>query len=178
MGDQQVQTASEIHHQVRPLAWLLGTWVGVGLGHYPTISDFRFAQEITFATDGRPFITHDSRAWIISEEGERIRPAARELGFWRPQADCTVEVLLTHGTGFVEIYLGELTVTSIDGAEAAAGRVELATDVVARTSTAKEYTAGQRLYGTIDGDLGWTYDMAAMGQPLANHLSARLAKAP
>ncbi|MBA3620530.1 MAG: FABP family protein, partial [Acidothermales bacterium] len=53
-------------------------------------------------------------------------------------------------------------------------RVELVTDVVARTRTAKEVTAGHRLYGLVDGDLLWAYDMAAQGQPLQSHLSARL----
>ena len=42
------------------------------------------------------------------------------------------------------------------------------------TATAKEVTAGHRLYGLIDTDLGWAYDMAAFGQPLQPHLSAQL----
>ena len=46
--------------------------------------------------------------------------------------------------------------------------------MVARTATAKEYTAGHRLYGLVDGDLLWTFDMAAVGHPLTSHLSARL----
>ena len=50
----------------------------------------------------------------------------------------------------------------------------LATDVVARTSSAKEVTAGRRLYGRIGDDLGWAYDMAAVGQPLQSHISAQL----
>ena len=52
------------------------------------------------------------------------------------------------------------------------------TDVVARTASAKEYTAGHRLYGLVDGDLLWAYDMAAMGQPLQSHISARLKRVP
>ena len=73
-------------------------------------------------------------------------------------------MLLAHPTGFVEIYLGE-----VDGA-----KIELRTDVVARTETAKEYTAGHRLYGLVEGELMWAYDMAAVGQPLQPHLSAQL----
>jgi hypothetical protein len=46
--------------------------------------------------------------------------------------------------------------------------------VVARTETAKEYTAGHRLYGLIGEDLGYAYDMAAEGQSLQSHLSAQL----
>ena len=55
-------------------------------------------------------------------------------------------------------------------------RVEMRTDVVARTSTAKEYTAGHRLYGLVEGDLLWAFDMAAVGQQLQPHASGRLKK--
>ena len=41
-------------------------------------------------------------------------------------------------------------------------------------SSAKEVTAGRRLYGLIGEDLGWAYDMAAVGQPLQSHISAQL----
>ena len=50
----------------------------------------------------------------------------------------------------------------------------MATDAVVRTSSAKEVTAGRRLYGLIGQDLGYAYDMAAMGQPLQAHVSAQL----
>jgi hypothetical protein len=50
----------------------------------------------------------------------------------------------------------------------------LSTDVVARTESAKEVTAGHRLYGMIGEDLGYAYDLAAVGQPLQSHLSAQL----
>ena len=43
--------------------------------------------------------------------------------------------------------------------------------MVARTETAKDYTAGHRLYGLVDGDLLWAYDMAAVDQPLQPHIS-------
>jgi hypothetical protein len=69
-----------------------------------------------------------------------------------------------HPTGFVEIYVGE-----VDGA-----KIELQTDVVARTDSAKPYTAGHRLYGLVDGELLWAFDMAAVDQPLQPHISATL----
>ena len=53
-------------------------------------------------------------------------------------------------------------------------RIELSTDAVVRTSSAKEYVAGQRLYGLVEGDLLWTLDMAAVGQQLQPHIWARL----
>jgi hypothetical protein len=96
-----------------------------------------------------------------------VRALAQETGYWRPEADGSLELLLAHPTGFVEIWVGQA-----DGA-----KIELRTDAVARTSTAKDYTAGHRLYGLVNGDLLWAYDMAAMGQPLQPHLSATLKKA-
>ena len=58
--------------------------------------------------------------------------------------------------------------------QAEGGKLEIATDAVARTETAKEYVGGKRLYGNVEGDLLYAYDMAAMGQPLQPHLWARL----
>jgi hypothetical protein len=55
-------------------------------------------------------------------------------------------------------------------------KIELVSDVLARTGTAKEVTALKRLYGLVEGDLAYAIDMAAMGKPLQAHLSARLQK--
>jgi hypothetical protein len=159
-----MEITPDLPTELVPLAWLLGTWRGAGVGGYPTIEDFRFGQEIVFGHIGKPYLTYGSQSWLLDHDGNRIRPAARETGFWRPQPDGQVEVLLSHPTGITEIYLGEV----------AGAKVELRTDVVARTETAKEYTAGHRLYGLVEGDLMWAYDMAAVGQPLQVHLSARL----
>jgi hypothetical protein len=149
-----------------PVAWLLGTWSGEGVGGYPTIEDFRFAQEVTFEQNGKPFLIYRSRSWLLDDAGGRVRPLATETGFWRPQPEGRLEVLLAHPTGFSEIWEG-----TVDGP-----RIEIHTDLVARTSTAKEYTAGHRLYGLVEGDLMWAFDMAAMGEPLQPHLSARLSR--
>ena len=87
-----------------------------------------------------------------------------ESGFWRPQPEGGLEVVLAHPTGITEIYLGQISGT----------KIEMATDAVVRTATAKEVTAGKRLYGLIGADLGWAYDMVAVGQPLQSHVSAQL----
>ena len=87
-----------------------------------------------------------------------------ETGFFRPQPEGAIEVLLTHPTGYAEIYYG-----TVEGA-----KIELATDAVARTTSAKEYRGGHRLYGLVEGDLLWTFDMAAVGQELQSHIWARL----
>lgn len=160
-----MQIRADMPPQVVPVSWLLGTWRGVGVGGYPTVEEFRFGQELTFSElPGKPFVHHRSRSWLLDDVGNEVRPLAQETGYWRPEADGSLELLLTHPTGYVEIYLGRA-----DGA-----KIQLSTDVVARTETAKEYTAGQRLYGLVEGNLLWAYDMAAVGQELQPHLSATL----
>jgi THAP4-like, heme-binding beta-barrel domain len=146
-----------------PLAWLIGRWAGAGVVGYPTMESANFGQEVELRHDGRPFLHYASQTWLLDEEGAKVRPLASEVGYWRPATD-GVEVLLTHPTGYVEIYVGE-----IEGP-----RVTLRTDLVARTESALEYTAASRMYGLVDGDLMWVLDMAAVGQPLQSHASAQL----
>lgn len=169
-----LETEAALPQELAHLGWLLGSWEGVGLGQYPTLEDFRFSQQATFATDGRPFLTYHSRSWLIDDEGNRIRPSASEVGYLRPLPDNQVELLLQHPTGISEIWLGQVTVTGIEDARITGARLELATDGIMRTATAKAVNAGQRLYGLVDGALLWTYDMAAMGEPMSNHLAATL----
>lgn len=164
----------EVPEALRPLSWLIGLWVGVGTGHYPTIEDFRFGQELSFRTDGRPFLSYASRSWLLDDDGNRVKPLATEAGFWRPRPDNGIEVTLAHATGYAEVWYGSQEVTGLVNATITGARAELRTDVVARTESAKDCTSGHRLYGLVDGKLLWTYDMAAMGQPLTNHLAATL----
>jgi hypothetical protein len=158
------QPAPEPHPDIAPLSFLLGRWQGAGVGGYPTIDSFRFGQELSFSHNGKPFLIYTSRTWLLDENGIPGRPLGTEAGFWRPQPDNRVELLLVHPTGVAEIYLGEITGT----------RIELSTDVVTRTDSAKEVTAGHRLYGLVGEDLAYAYDMAAVGQGLQPHLSAQL----
>lgn len=164
-----IELSPDLPPPLIPLAWLIGSWAGAGVVGYPTMDDARFGQEVEFSHDGRPFLHYRSRAWLLDGDGERLRPLAAETGFWRvaggtDQGATELEVLLAHPTGYVEIYLGE-----VEGP-----RVQLATDLVARTASAKEYTAATRLYGLVEGDLAWVLDMSAVGHPLGSHASARL----
>jgi hypothetical protein len=163
-----VEIPADLHPDCVPLAWLLGTWQGSGHGDYPTIERFSFGQEIGFAHDSRPFLHYFSRSWLVGDDGTILRPAALETGFVRAHPGGEVEVTLAHQSGFVEIWYGR-----VDGA-----KLEISTDVVARTHSAEGYTSGRRLYGLVEGDLLWAFDMAAMGQPLQSHTWARLRRAP
>lgn len=167
----------DVPEELLPLSWLLGQWVGVGTGQYPTIEDFRFGQELSFICDGRPFITMHSRSWILDADGERERPGASETAYFRPRPDNEFEALFAHPTGYVEVWHGKVTVSEIQDATITRARLEMTTDSVMRTASAKEYIGGMRLYGLVpDGDLAWTFDMSAMGEPLGNHLAAKLTR--
>jgi hypothetical protein len=156
-----------VHEDLEQIAWLEGTWWGFGVGGYPTIESFRYEEEITFRSDGRPFLQYESKTWLIDDEGNRLKPSASEVGFWRPGAQPReLEVMIARHTGLVEVYLGEV----------AFSKIELATDLVARTATAMDVTALKRLYGKVEDDLAYAIDMAAVGQPLQSHISARLQK--
>ncbi len=156
-----------LHPHVHKFAWLIGRWEGGGDGDYSTIEKFRFGQEVLFQQDGRPFLHYMSRSWILDEDGAKVRDAAQETGFLRCFEDGSAELLLSHNIGFLEMWYGR-----VDGA-----KLELATDAVVRTGTAKEVTAGQRLYGLVEGDLWFAYDMAAVGQPMQPHLWGKLVRA-
>jgi hypothetical protein len=161
-----------LHKAVAPLLPFIGIWRGRGGGEYPTIEPFEYAQEIRISHDGRPFLAYEARAWLVTPEGEPIRPGHREVGWWRPvvRADGSptdeIEALFCSPTGTMELHYGQISGT----------KLELATDAVIRTATAKEVTAGQRLYGIVDRDLLYAQGMAAVGQPMTNHLAARLAR--
>jgi hypothetical protein len=153
-----------LHPDLMPLAWLVGTWRGKGRGEYPNVPGFQFAQEVSFNHDGRAFLNYFSRSWIIDENDEIVRPAASEVGFWRIKEKNVLEVLLAHNTGIAEGWVG-----LVQGA-----KIQLAMDQGASSPTAKIVTAGSRLYGLVEGELFTSYDMAAQGQTLQAHLWSSL----
>ncbi|SCL40372.1 protein of unknown function [Micromonospora pallida] len=167
-----LRVGPKLHPAVDGLLPYVGVWRGRGRGGFPTIEDFDFAQEIRISHDGRPFLHYESRAWILDEESRPVRPAGREVGWWRPvlgadgRATDELEALMTTPTGVMELHIGKRKGTQL----------EFVTDAVVRTATAKEVTAGHRLFGIVEGALLYAQDMAAVGHPLTSHLSARLTR--
>jgi hypothetical protein len=154
----------ELHPLLAGLRFLIGRWEGAGVVGYPTMESAQFGQELVFRHNGKPYLAYASRTWLLEDDGRIGRPLAEESGFWRPQADGGLEVVLAHASGISEIYYGQISGT----------KIEMATDAVVRTATAQDVTAGRRLYGLIGMDLGYAYDLAASGQPLQAHTSAQL----
>ncbi|MGH4016789.1 MAG: FABP family protein [Pseudonocardiaceae bacterium] len=158
---------TELHPQCAPLAPLVGVWRGEGLAQYPSLlGEFPYGQQITFAHDGRPFLIYEARAWLLGASGEVLRPAAREVGWWRVTEDEIVEVVLAHMFGICEIW---------HGGQISDLAWELGTEDILRTDTARETTAAARLYGIVeDGQLAYAEERALRGLPMQPHLSAQL----
>lgn len=164
----------DLHPNLLPIAFLVGTWRGEGVGGYEGMKDFRYGQTVTFSTNGRPALSYTSRTWWLDEprDGREVdSPLATEVGFWRvqpgPEGESLVEVTLAHPFGIAEVYVGEVRGTQI----------ELRSNVLVRTATARDVTRSERLYGLVEqGDLAYAIDMEAGGKPLQPHLSARLSR--
>jgi hypothetical protein len=159
----------DLHPALLGLLPFVGLWRGRGQGGFPEVEDFDFAQEIRISHDGRPFLAYESRAWILDADSKPVRMAGREVGFWRPvlvddRPGDEMEATMITPTGVMELYLGRVTGT----------RLEMVTDAVMRTPSAKEVTAGHRLFGIVEGALLYAHEMSAMGHTLEPHLSARL----
>jgi hypothetical protein len=157
----------ELHPLCEPLASLLGVWRGTGLAQYPSLlGEFPYGQQISFSHDGRPFLVYEARAWLLSPTGKVLRPAAREVGWWRMDEDETIELVLAHMFGICEIYYGGRTSET---------SWELLAESITRTDTARETNAAARLYGIVEnGDLAYAEELALRGLPTKPHLSAQL----
>lgn len=172
--------------EVYPLAWLVGRWRGEGVIEYPGIDATPFVQDLVFDHDGGPYLRVESTLRVRSgaaADGETYGDDepdtvwSTETGYWRVSTDRPdgleedrhpIEVLLTDASGRLSLFLGAV----------GNGRIDLATDFVARTSSAVEVTAAKRLYGLVDGQLMWVEELAAFGHPLGSYASAKLDRQP
>lgn len=154
-----------MHANLQPVAALVGTWRGPGNGHYPTITDFSYTEELTFSDVGKPFLAYLQRTW--SPDGA---PMHTESGFLRVPEPETVEMTLAQPTGQTELAEGQLVT---DG-------TELRLELLARTmnsASAKHVQVTQRSYRLLGQELHTDFAMAAVGQPLTHHLSSQLTRA-
>ncbi|MFD6513128.1 FABP family protein [Rhodococcus sp. NPDC060176] len=141
-----------------------GRWVGAGAGHFPTIDDFEYSEEIEFAATPKPFVTYSSRTRGLPDG----RPLHMESGYLRPTPGGELELLVSQPTGFVEIHRG--TVDS-------EGTLALTRLTLAASPDAKPVHDVRRVL-RVQGDT-LTYDvwMAHGDTPLTHHLHATLHRA-
>jgi len=163
--------------EVYPLAWLVGTWEGHGVIDYPGIPATDFRQRIDFSHDGGPYLEYRSAITLMGDDGEDGQVWSVESGFWRVAPDAPadielkdfqhpLEVVLTDASGYVSLYVGAV----------GNGRIDLGTDLMARTASAPAVAGATRLYGLVNGELMWTWDLAAFGNELQSYASARLSR--
>jgi hypothetical protein len=148
---------------------LVGRWRGTGTGVVPASDEtFTFAQEVSFAHDGRPFLVYESLSWLVDDTGTVVRATWRESGFWRPgAAEDDVEVVLAANTGQALMF----------GGTAGDLRWELATTSAVPTPTATVIDGERRLYAVLADELVYATELGVGGQPYRPHLNARLARA-
>ncbi len=153
-----------VHPDIAHLSNLIGTWRGTGAGEYPTIESFRYVEEVTIGHVGKPFLAYSQK----TRHAETDHPLHAEQGYFRPVGLDQLELVVAQPSGIVEVHEG-----TIDG-----GEIELASVIVATSSTAKEVTTVRRCL-TVDGDtMRYEVDMGAVGQPLQHHLRAELSRVP
>lgn len=160
-----------IHAALGPLTGLIGTWHGEGAGHYPTIADFRYREEVTFGHDGRPVLRYAQRTWRLDED----QPMHVEAGYLRAPVDGRVELVVAQPTGLTEI-----AVMTLDaGAAASPGWLVLdgARATLGRSASAKPVQDVRRRL-ELDGDeLRYDLWMSFAGHDDVHHLRAVLHRA-
>ena len=191
------QLPTDLPLELTPFAFLVGSWRGSGVISYAngdTQIETEFSQTISFTHNGDNYLKYESTVQAFNKE--LVLPS--EIGYWRLARDAQagdpgpgllpatgerdakthedleryrnsddgfdIEAAILQPSGISELYFGNIK----------GGRVQLATDAVLRSPHAKEYTAGQRMFGLVDGALLWAWDIAALGNPLSSHASARL----
>jgi hypothetical protein len=183
--------------EMYPLAWLVGRWHGEGVVGYPGIEETAFTQDVVIDHDGGPYLSYAStiRLVVAPDDASALADAdgtptegapgadaaepgpvwSTEQGFWRIPPErpdglgsdlFPVELLLADPSGHVAVYVGAT----------GNGRIDLVSDVIARTATGAEVTGGKRLWGLVQGELMWAHDLAAFGHELQSYASARLSR--
>jgi hypothetical protein len=182
--------------ELTPFAFLVGKWSGSGVISYQNGVEkiqHEFQQTIEFSYNQQPVLGYVSKTTLLdgtelpsevgfwrlakspdeSEHGPGLLPATgksnitnhEQLESFRNQnGGFDIEVSILHPGGISELYIGQIK----------SARVDLATDAVMSSPSSKQYQAATRMFGLVDGALLWAWDIAALGNPMASHASARL----
>ena len=160
-----IEVPEGLNPKLTALGWLVGRWEGTGNGTDHEGVEFEFEQRIEFNHNGGEYLYYASQTFLLGGEGAEQVPLSMETGFWPPKPDASLEVVLTSAEGWTEVLIGKIQVT----------RIDLLSDAVVRTEHADvSHSAGQRLYGKVDGQLMYALDRATTEHELRPHMWAQL----
>lgn len=161
----EAMTAADIHPDVEVLAPLVGTWKGAGRGDYATVDPFEYQETLQFSpVAGKPMLAYRSTT-TAADDG---RPLHAEVGWLRVVGPGAVELVVAQAPGLLEAVEGMLD------AEGDSCALVMSSSVTAGTTTAKTLSATEREYEVEGDELSYRLSMSAVGQPLAQHLTATL----
>lgn len=184
--------------EVTPFAFLLGKWQGAGKivtreNDEADAVEVDFKQQLEFTHDGQDTVTYLATATL--EDGT-VLPG--EVGYWRltraphdsdagpgllpgrgaraiqtredletlrnPEGGFDIQVSMLHPGGVAELYHGK-----IKGA-----RIDLASYAGTAFDGAKTYRHSVRVYGLVNHNLMWAWDIATRSAQTESHASAEL----
>ena len=187
--------------ELAPLSWLIGAWEGQGrLGSGEDDSEI-FYQRVDFTEHGLPFLEYRAESWLCEADGTFLRPLTVESGFWaldrdrrdgdlgpgmrpadvvpafrsaedveqlrREDNSFPITATITHPGSISELYYGV-----IRGPQG-----QLVTDSVLKGSAAGPYETAQRIFGMVNTQLFWRWDVTVGGDE-SPHASAILDRMP
>ncbi|MFT4200047.1 FABP family protein [Gordonia sp. (in: high G+C Gram-positive bacteria)] len=162
-----LREGANLHDGLLGLLPMVGVWRGEGVGHGLGDDgvDLQYAEQIIVSHDGQNRLNWQARSWTVDNRGDFVAPLFRESGFWRISEDDSIEVVLAHAEGSIELFYGKpLSQTAW----------EIATDALVSTATAPKLHGAKRLYGIAeDGAFAYVEERLVDGE-LAPRLSAKL----
>jgi hypothetical protein len=173
-------------------------------GEKNPIKAITFEQEISFTVDdGGKYLaydnkiadpetgeiwSHESGFWMLSQKGldaalgsvpevpaspdladsqappaPAPQPTPRTPAVPTPQT-FEIEAIIANASGYMTLFVGEI----------GGGKIEIASDAMARTPHSFPISGSKRMYGLVEGDLLWAEDIIAFDEPLKSYASARL----
>ncbi len=200
IGGMAIEIPTNLTPELVPFAWLLGTWEGTGTMWYEGQENTPFGQLITFEQDGLPFIEYRAESFLLDDEGQKLCPITVETGFWqidRPLTDAdggfgivpkdvvpafpdaeSVETLRNEDDGFSLLAtiahpggISENYVGMVKGPV-----IRMQTGNLLRDDISHDYAGSVRLWGLVNGNLMWDWEVADAEGKLHKHASAELRK--
>lgn len=156
------------HPALAPLQALVGTWVGQGEGHFPTIQPFAWLERMEVAASPKPVLAFRQRT--TTPDG--ATPMHAEDGWVRVLPDGprgTTELVVAQPTGLVETHVGNW------GQQDGEMVLDWTSTTVAGTPSAVTVISTRRRWTLRDDTLVLDLWMATEAVPdLTHHLTARL----